>query len=325
MGPYKYWAFISYSHKDRHWADWLHRRLERFRIPRVVRSNLPTGLKRKSLSPIFIDHAELPAGHSLSQAIISSLDASYFLIVVASPAAARSKHVAQEVEYFIRQHSRERILTIIVAGRPNATARGFSSEEECFPAEITSPELPSASVIPIGADARGGNGKRIQALRRIAAGMLGVSYEKIYRRDLRRRALQISASIAAALAICVLVVPYGQFVHLGQVALGLVSQTLPQPLRGESDHWVGTWSGAISSTCGNYSGPITYAIAVAGPKHIRVTYNAGGMITGSYTLAYTGNEAISTEMPGYIYYSLAGKTITINYPQTCQTAKLTRQ
>ena len=27
----KYWAFISYSHMDRKWGDWLHKALETYR------------------------------------------------------------------------------------------------------------------------------------------------------------------------------------------------------------------------------------------------------------------------------------------------------
>jgi len=35
---FKYYAFITYSSTDRHSADWIRRRLERFRIPRNVQS-----------------------------------------------------------------------------------------------------------------------------------------------------------------------------------------------------------------------------------------------------------------------------------------------
>ena len=27
----KYWAFLSYSHADRQWGDWLHKALETYR------------------------------------------------------------------------------------------------------------------------------------------------------------------------------------------------------------------------------------------------------------------------------------------------------
>ena len=29
----RYWAFISYSHADEAWAQWLHRSLETWRVP----------------------------------------------------------------------------------------------------------------------------------------------------------------------------------------------------------------------------------------------------------------------------------------------------
>jgi hypothetical protein len=39
----KYWAFISYSHADVAWSAWLHKTLERYRVPRqlVGRSTRP--------------------------------------------------------------------------------------------------------------------------------------------------------------------------------------------------------------------------------------------------------------------------------------------
>ena len=34
--PFKYRAFISYSHSDTAWADWLHKAVERYRVPRPL-------------------------------------------------------------------------------------------------------------------------------------------------------------------------------------------------------------------------------------------------------------------------------------------------
>ena len=33
---HRYYAFLSYSHKDEEIADWLHTELERFRVPRAL-------------------------------------------------------------------------------------------------------------------------------------------------------------------------------------------------------------------------------------------------------------------------------------------------
>lgn len=44
---YKYWAFINYTHQDKAWADWLHERLETYRIP-----NRLVGCERRSPAEI---------------------------------------------------------------------------------------------------------------------------------------------------------------------------------------------------------------------------------------------------------------------------------
>ena len=51
----RYAAFISYSHRDRRWAEWLHRRIESYRPPRDL--NLDAGVA--ALRPVFLDRAEL--------------------------------------------------------------------------------------------------------------------------------------------------------------------------------------------------------------------------------------------------------------------------
>jgi hypothetical protein len=50
----RYWAFLSYSHKDSDTADWLHGALERYRVPRpLVGRETGWGSIPPSLSPIF--------------------------------------------------------------------------------------------------------------------------------------------------------------------------------------------------------------------------------------------------------------------------------
>ncbi|HVI04982.1 MAG TPA: hypothetical protein VM711_02675, partial [Sphingomicrobium sp.] len=36
----RFYAFLSYSHKDKELADWLHRELERFRVPTSLAGKL---------------------------------------------------------------------------------------------------------------------------------------------------------------------------------------------------------------------------------------------------------------------------------------------
>ena len=135
----EYWAFISYSHQDAAWGDWLHKALETYRIPKVLRgrskligdwlSSIPA-----RVMPIFRDREELPTSSDLSTQIAEALEKSRTLIVICSPHAAKSHWVNQEILTFRRLGRGHRILAIIVDGEPNATDKdGFDSDLECFP------------------------------------------------------------------------------------------------------------------------------------------------------------------------------------------------
>ena len=48
----RYYAFLSYSHKDKDLADWLHRELERVRVPSSIAGKLTSnGVVPKRLTP----------------------------------------------------------------------------------------------------------------------------------------------------------------------------------------------------------------------------------------------------------------------------------
>ncbi|MBQ3653875.1 MAG: hypothetical protein II954_05615 [Synergistaceae bacterium] len=64
---FKYYAFISYSHKDKVIAKKLQRKLERYHLPSKLRKDNP-GLPKK-LEPIFLDESNLVAKGSLKTAL----------------------------------------------------------------------------------------------------------------------------------------------------------------------------------------------------------------------------------------------------------------
>jgi hypothetical protein len=87
----RYYAFLSYSHRDSELADWLHRELERFRVPHSLAGKLTAnGVVPKRLTPIFRDQHDLSAGDDLAVEIQAALAASQFLVVLCSPQAATS-------------------------------------------------------------------------------------------------------------------------------------------------------------------------------------------------------------------------------------------
>ena len=67
MADKRYSAFISYNHRDKAWATWLHRGLERYRLPRALRGRTTRlGVLGDRLPPVFRDRDELAASDDLA-------------------------------------------------------------------------------------------------------------------------------------------------------------------------------------------------------------------------------------------------------------------
>jgi len=193
-GP-RYWAFISYSHRDAAFGRRLHRRLESYALPRRLtgRALEHGGLVPRRLAPIFRDREELAAAHNLSTEVRAALAQSRSLIVVCSPAAARSKWVGQEIEVFRELHPGRPILAAIREGEP----------AECFPAALRSGAGAEDAVEPLAADfRRGGEGEQL-ALLKLVAGVLGLGLDELVQRDAHRRTQRVMAVTAASLAAMV--------------------------------------------------------------------------------------------------------------------------
>jgi len=192
-GEYRYWAFISYSSRDKKFAHWLHRSIETYGIPvQFVSHDTPAGEPApRRFRPLFHDRSELPASADLGAKIEEALRASRYLIVVCSPHAAASKWVNKEIETFQRLGRQNQILSIIVEGQPNV-----GGDLECFPPALRSIE-------PIAADARPNADGRTNAKLKLLAGMLGVGFDALKQRDSHRRMrrLQLALSFAFALTL----------------------------------------------------------------------------------------------------------------------------
>lgn len=199
-----YRAFISYSHSDKASATWLHRTLESYRIPsKLVGHVTEEGEVPARLVPIFRDRDELPAAGDLSDELRKALGHSRFLIVIASPAAAQSRWVDEEVRQFKRLHGEGRVLALIASGRP-----GSGDAEECFPPSMhfkldADGNTTTVPAEPIAADLReGGDGKRLAKLK-LVAGLTGLPLDALVRREAvrRQRRLVVVAAFAIVLAI----------------------------------------------------------------------------------------------------------------------------
>lgn len=194
----KYRAFLSYSHRDKRWAAWLHRALEAHRIDKDLIGRLtPVGPVPTNLGPIFRDREDFSAGHSLTSQTLTALEASIFLIVICSPAAAQSRYVDEEVRRFKALGRSDRVIPVIVEGEPG------DPKAECFPPALQFKLGPDGKLTdqreePIAADAREhGDGKEV-ARQKVVAGLLGIGLDEVVRRAerARRRRNQFWAALA---------------------------------------------------------------------------------------------------------------------------------
>ncbi len=190
----KYWAFISYSHADAKWGQWLHKKLETFPVPRaLVGKETERGYKvPKRLMPIFRDREELPGSATLKDNIQEALEQSRYLIVICSPRSAASIWVNEEVLTFKVMGRSDQVLCLIVDGEPNATDKPGSGLLECFPPAVRHAVNPDRSLSeqreePIAADARPGKDGKVDSLLKLASGLLGVGFDDLKQRDARRR------------------------------------------------------------------------------------------------------------------------------------------
>jgi tetratricopeptide (TPR) repeat protein len=202
MTKANYFAFISYSHVDKKWSRWLHRKLESYKIPKnLVGQATSGGHIPARLTPIFRDREDLPSSTDLSASVIDALKRSANLIVICSPHAARSPWVNEEILNFKLLKGAERIFCVIVGGEPNSA----NPELECFPEALQmhydaeGQKRPDA-MEPIAADVRPeGDGRQLARLKLIA-GLVGVSLDDLRQRDMHRRHRRMAAITVASLA-----------------------------------------------------------------------------------------------------------------------------
>ena len=206
MDQPKYRAFLSYSHRDARWAAWLHKSLESYRPPKILVGTISArGLVPKRLTPIFRDREELASATDLGTVINAALQQSACQIVVCSPQAAKSRWVNEEIIAFKRLGGEDRIFCLIVGGEPNATDLAGRGEEECFPPALrfrvgADGLLSDTRTEPIAADARPGKDGKQAAKLKVIAGVLGVGYDALRRREAQRRNRRLFALACGALA-----------------------------------------------------------------------------------------------------------------------------
>lgn len=202
----KYNAFISYRHAklDSKIAEHVQKSLERFHIPDKIRQS--TGKKR--IERIFRDKDELPITSDLTETISRALENSDYLIVICSENTKESFWVKREIEYFLRTHSKDHVLTVLAGGEPqDVIPQVLLTRERTFKDENGIEHTVEAPLEPLSCDYRLPMKKADrEELPRLASAVIGCSYDELMN---RRRAYRIRRAALLAGLLFSLMLAFG--------------------------------------------------------------------------------------------------------------------
>ena len=251
-GPegFAYRAFLSYSHSDKDVAKRLHREVESYRIPpKLVGKLTSVGKVPRRLRPIFRDREELPASGDLSAELSAALRQSMFLVIICSPASARSRWVNEEILQYKRFHGEGHVLALVVDGEPHASEVVGKAHLECFPHALryrmgADGQLTDVPAEPIAADyRRDADGARL-ATQKLIAGLTGLKLDELVQRETQRRIARATA--VASVAVSGMVVTgglafYANTLRLEALAQRAIAEHEAAASRAASDFLVGTF------------------------------------------------------------------------------------
>lgn len=199
-----YNAFISYKHADLDTkvAEHVQRNLERFRIPGKIKKK--TG--RKKIERIFRDKDELPITSDLTDTISNALEKAEYLIVICSPNTKQSIWVRREIQFFLRNHTKNQILTVLAGGEPqDVIPEELLSDERMVENEMGIKTSVKVPIEPLSCDYRMPFKKaKNEELPRLASALIGCSYDELVRRQRQykmRRMGIIGAAVIAGMIV----------------------------------------------------------------------------------------------------------------------------
>ena len=199
-----YNAFISYKHAplDSKIAEHVQKQLEHFHVPH----NLKSQINHDKITRIFRDKDELPITSDLTETITNALEKSENLIVICSTNTKESIWVRREIHTFLKTHTKDKIFTVLCDGEPQDVIPEelLTAEKEILDSNGF-PHLINVPVEPLSCDYRLPRSRADkEELPRLAAGLLGCSYDELQRRrrqyKLRRAAAIVSVAFAGVLA-----------------------------------------------------------------------------------------------------------------------------
>lgn len=202
MNNYHYEAFISYNHnpEDIRIANMLQQKLEHFRIPKNIKSKTSKG----EIHRIFLDRGELEVAGDLNEKIMRAIENSEYLIVICSEKAKTSPWIKKEIDYFLKFHDKDQILTVVTDGEPADVVPEILRYRERTDENGT---LIREEVEPLSCDYRGDLKKANRSeLPRLVSAIIGCRYDDLVQRQrhYRMQRLMILLAVIAAVLISAL-------------------------------------------------------------------------------------------------------------------------
>jgi len=200
---YHFDVFMSYSRKDEEFSKKLEEALENYRLPKDVKASVSS----KNRLNIFRDKKDLvPTDGDYFKTIEGYLKNSRYLIIICSPNARGSQFVNQEIETFLKSHTADRIIPILLSGRPNNETEA-SPEEHAFP-----PALCAALAMPLAlgftefqrAPGKLNRGPYRDSWYALLSKIFGTQRAEIERLDAKRQARRRALFAAVSLAVIAL-------------------------------------------------------------------------------------------------------------------------
>jgi WD40 repeat protein len=196
-------AFMSYSSQDRQIGERFQRALEWYRVPRALRDrHTKYGKIAKRIGPVYRDRSDLAANDDLGATIERALTESRYLIVLCSPASARSPWVNREIEFFKELGREDEIIAVLVDGRP-VEHHPVRAADGAFPPALTqggrNPEPFAPDLRAVRTDGSGGDGfdfAKLKVVSRIIDIPLGELTQRQFEAERRERRVNTFIVIA---------------------------------------------------------------------------------------------------------------------------------
>lgn len=209
----KYRAFLSYCHADTKEAVRLHRSIEYFHIDKdLVGRETSMGPVPPSIRPVFRDRHDFETGSIFGDRTLAELDASAALVVLCSPASAKSDAVNEEVRLFRWRHPDRPLIPIMLKGTAETKGKQFFPQALRFEIDADG-QISARPQVVLAADMREiGDGYDL-AVAKAVARLIGVAPDEVYRRaERRRREVQRNwiAGLAAVAGVLALLVVWAE-------------------------------------------------------------------------------------------------------------------